>query len=64
MRSAVNTVGKQDEIVNAATSSYIDDIIVNKSVCSIVRVKEQLEQFGLTSKIPEQLRHDTRVLGL
>ena len=64
MWSIVNAVMKQDEIVNAGTSSYIDDIFVNESVCSAVRVKEHLEQFGFTSKIPELLRHGTGMLGL
>ena len=64
MWSIVNAVMKQDVIVNAATSSYSDNIFVNESVCSAACVKEHLEQFGLTSKIPEQLRHGTCVLGL
>ena len=60
----VNTVLSQDRIINAATSSYIDDIFVNESVCSAVRVKDYLEHFGLASKIPERLSIGTRVLGL
>ena len=64
MWSIVNTFMKQDKIVNAATSSYINDIFVIESVYSAVHVKKHLEQFGLTSKISEQLRHGTHVLGL
>ena len=40
------------------------DIFVNESVCSAVRVKEYLEQFGLVSKVPEQLSTGICVLGL
>ena len=61
MWSIVNAVMKQDEAVNTATSSYIDDIFVNDSMCSAICVKEHLEQFGLTGKVPEQLRHGTHV---
>ena len=64
MRAIVNTVLNQDGIINAATSSYIDDIFVNESVCSAVCVKEYLEQFGQASKAPEQLSTGAHELGL
>jgi len=64
MRSIVNTVVAQDERVKTATSSYIDDIFVNETICSASRVKKHLERFGLTCKAPEKLRCGTRVLGL
>ena len=51
MRAIVNTVLSQDRIINTATSSYINDIFMNESVCSVVCVKEYLEQFGLASKV-------------
>ena len=64
MRSIVHAVMKQDKIINATTSSYIDDIFVDESMCSTYHVKKHLGQFGLTSKIPEQFRHGTCMLGL
>ena len=33
MRSVVKAVIRQDETVNGTTSSYVDDIFVNESVC-------------------------------
>ena len=64
MRSIVKAVIGQDETVNSATSSYIDDIFVNESVCSAAQVKTHLELFGLTCKDPEQLSSEARVLGV
>ena len=59
-------IGKigQDETVSHATSLYVDDIFVNKSVCSAAQVKRHLEPFGLTCKNPEQLSSGARVLGV
>ena len=37
---------------------------VNECMCSAVRVKDYLEQFGLASNIPEQLSTGACVLGL
>ena len=64
MQSIVNAIMKLDKTVNAATTFYTDDIFVNKTVCSAACIKQHLEQFGLTSEIPEQLRHGIRMLGL
>ena len=61
-RAIVNTILSQDGIINAVTSSYIDDILLNESVCSVVRIKEYLEQFGQVSKAPEQLKHKHVIL--
>ena len=55
IRSIVKAVIGQDETVSRATSSYVDDIFVNESVCSAAQVKTHLERFGLTCKSPEQL---------
>ena len=54
----------QDETIQGATSSYIDNIFVNESVYTAAHVRDHLLQFGLTCKDPEQLRDGTRVLGL
>ena len=59
-----NTFVGQDETVSRATSSYVDDIFVNESVCSAAQVKTHLERFGLTCKNPEQLSSGARVLGV
>ena len=49
MRSIVYAMVSQDETVNKATSSYINDMFVNTFVCALR---------------PEQLRSDTHGLGL
>ena len=64
MRSIVKAVIGQDDTVSRATSSYVDDIFVNESVCSAAQVKTHLERFGLTCKSPEQLSSGARVLGV
>ena len=64
MQSIINMVMAQDETIQGATSSYIDDIFVNKSACTAARVRDHLLQFELTCKDPERLRVGTRVLGL
>ena len=64
MRSIINMLMAQDETIQGATSSYIDDIFVNESACTAARVRDHLQQFGLTCKDPKRLRDGTRVLGL
>ena len=64
MRSVVKAVIGQEETVNCATSSYVDDIFVNESVCSAAQVKTHLELFGLTCMDLEQLSSGARVLGV
>lgn len=53
----------QKETIQRVSSSYID-IFVNEIVCTVAHVRAHLEQFGLTSKNPELLNDDTRVLSL
>ena len=48
-----------DEIVNRATSSRMNNIFINKSVCSSTHVRAYLEQFGLSSNDPEALKNST-----
>ena len=64
MRSIINMVMAQDETIQGATSSYIDDIFFNESACTVLNVRDHLLQFGLTCKDPERLRDGTRVLSL
>ena len=61
MRSIVKAVIGQDKTVDCATSSYVDDIFVNESVCSVAQVKMHLELFGLTCEDPEQLSSGAQV---
>ena len=62
----MKAVIRQDETVNSATSSYVDDIFVNECVCVCLaaQVKTHLELFGLTCKDPEQLSSGALVLGV
>ena len=64
MRSIINMVMAQDETIQGATSSYIDDIFVNESAYTATHVRAHLLRFGLICKYPERLRDGTRVLGL
>ena len=64
MRSIINMVIAQDKTIQGATSSYIDNIFVNESTCTVAHVRDHLLQFGLTCKDPERLRDGTCVLGL
>ena len=63
MWSFIKALVRQDEIVNRATSLYIKDTFINKSVCPAAHVKVHLEQFGLTSKDPEPLRNFAHVFS-
>ncbi|KRZ86973.1 hypothetical protein T08_12447 [Trichinella sp. T8] len=42
MKTVLNCVLSQDPEVRRGTSAYIDDILVNKSVVSVHRVKRHL----------------------
>ena len=64
MWSVVKAVIGQDKTVDGATSSYVDVIFVNESVCSAAQVKTHIELFGLTCKDPEQLSSGAHVLGI
>ena len=64
MRAIVDAVLSKDEHIRRATSAYIDDVYINESVVSATCVKQHLDDFGLASKDPEQLKNGARVLGL
>ncbi|GAB1604160.1 uncharacterized protein LOC115211658 [Argonauta hians] len=64
MKAIVNTVLQQERGIDEATSAYIDDIYVNESIASAVRVREKLAEFGLVCKDPEYIKNGARVLGL
>lgn len=42
MKAIVDTMSSKDESVRQATSSYIDDIYVDKSMISAARMKEHM----------------------
>ena len=63
IQSVVKAVIGQDETINSATSSYVDDIFANESVSSAAQVKTHLELFGLSCKDPEKLSSGAQVLG-
>ena len=63
MKTIVNAVLSQQEIIKEGTSAYLDDIYVNKDVSSS-RVRSKLAEFGLICKDPERLKDGARVLGL
>ena len=56
MSVIMNVVMSQDEEIQRATSSYIDNVYVNDNVASSRRVKEHLECFGLVCKAPEPVQ--------
>ena len=64
MTVIMSVIRQQDEAVQQATLSYIDDIFVNEGILSAQAVKEHFESFGLTCKEPECLRDGAKVLGL
>lgn len=55
MSKILKTVLSKDEKIKKATSSYIDDILVNESIASADEVIRHLNTFGLISKSPESL---------
>lgn len=56
MRFIINIVVAQDENINEATSSYIDNVFVNENICPASRVKKHLQRFGLTCKDPREVK--------
>ena len=66
MTAVVERVLAQDTIIQRATSSYIDDVLVDERVAPAEDVVQHLEKFGLHAKQPEKLgcAEGVRVLGL
>ena len=54
----------QDETVDRATSSYLDDIFVNEDVVSVQCVENHLLRYGIECKQAEHVAEGARVLGL
>ncbi|XP_043231265.1 uncharacterized protein LOC122386281 [Amphibalanus amphitrite] len=63
MKAVLETVLSQDAKVEAAVSSYVDDILVNEAVLPARDVAEHLRNFGLESKEPVRADSGARVLG-
>ena len=55
MSMILNWVLGQDLEIKDATSSYIDDVLVNTTKVSSTKVAAHLERYGLKSKPPEKL---------
>ena len=64
MKSVFTAVLTQDETVDRATSSYLDDIFVNEDVVSDQCVENHLLRYGLDCKPTERVADGARVLGL
>jgi len=63
MSKVLGRVLSMDSAIQKGTDHYIDDIIVDEEVVSVVRVKEHLANYGLITKDPESI-DNARVLGL
>ena len=63
MTAIVNKVLSMDPLIKSATSSYIDDIIVNENIAAAEDVVALLHRYGLEAKFPVSLE-GARVLGL
>ena len=63
MSKILKTVLSYSTQINDGTSSYIDDIIVNKSKVETQNVIQHLKHYGLLTKPPESLENGA-VLGL
>ena len=64
MKSVLTAVLTQDETVDRATSSYIDEFFVNEDVVSVQCVENHLLRYGLECKPAELVADGARVLGL
>ena len=64
MKSVLTEVLTQEETVDRATSSYLDDIFVNEDVVSVQCVEDHLLRYGLECNPAERVADGARVLGL
>ena len=64
MKSVLTAVLTQDETVDRATASYLDDIFVNEDVISAQFIEKHLSRYGLECKPAERVTDRARVLGL
>ena len=64
MKAVVSEVLKQNEVINGASSVYVDDILVNEDVATSDVVISHLRQFGLECNPAQHVGEGARVLGL
>ena len=64
MKSVLTALLMQDETVDRATSSYLDDIFVNVDVISAQFIEKHLSRYGLECKPAERVADGARVLGV
>jgi transposase InsO family protein len=66
MTAIFEAVREQDPVIAAATSSYIDDILVNTNKVSVSAVVKHFARYGLATKPPELITspEGIRALGL
>ena len=64
MKSIMDAVLSQEDVIKRATSAYIDDVYVNEDIAPASQVRATLARFGLVCKDPVRLEDGARVLGL
>ena len=64
MKYVLTAVLTQDETLDRATSSYLDDIFVNEDVVSVQCVEDHLLRYGLECMPAERVADGAKVLGL
>lgn len=64
MKAILAYVLGQDNLVEAGTSPYVDDIYVNEDIVKVQYVRDHLARFGLVCKPEERVADGARVLGL
>ena len=63
IKSVINAITSQDQIIKSATSTYINNIFINKSLDSAVYVQQHFLDYSLVHKNLEQLKNGTGILG-
>ena len=57
MTTVLKTVLTKDDVVKRATSSYIDDVLVEKAEVTAEKVRDHINTYGLTTKLSELLEN-------
>ena len=64
MKSVIDAIVSQDHMIKSATSTYVDDILINENRVPASCIQQHFLDYSLVSKNPVQLRDGARVLGL
>ena len=64
MKAVLTSALAQDELIQKAASSFVDDIYINEEIISADAVSAHLLKFGLRCKPAERVADGARVLGL